>query len=224
MTSIDARQLKTESLDQLSYITECDIFRAIENSLEFIPISGILPPHESGGNRMSLRYVEQRVKANRILDLTSLTVEEFETLVPTFAAAFLEHMDEWTLEGKPRTGRRYSQYKNCPLPSAEDRLLFILTYVKQAPTQAFHAAAFGMGQSKANLWIQTLLPALRQALAAQGDLPSRTLRELQERLDALTQETVATPFFRTEPSEPSAARTTRMNKPAVIAARKSVIP
>jgi len=55
---------------------------------------------------MSLRYAEQRSKTNRILDLTSLTVEEFETLVPAFEAAFLAHMDEWTLEGKPRSGRR----------------------------------------------------------------------------------------------------------------------
>jgi hypothetical protein len=55
-------------------------------------------------------------------------VKEFETLVPTFQAAFLAHMDEWTLEGKPRTRRRYSLYTTCPLPKAEDRLLFLLTY------------------------------------------------------------------------------------------------
>lgn len=172
---------------------------------------------------MSLRYREQRTKTNRILDLTSLTVEEFETLVPAFETAFLEHMDEWTLEGKPRTGRRYSQYKNCPLPSTEDRLLFILSYVKQAATQAFHAAAFGMGQPKANLWIHTLLPALRYALSAQADLPSRNLCELHERLSSLTPQAVAAPFFKTVPSEESSARRTLMNKSAVTAARKSAI-
>lgn len=79
---------------------------------------------------MSLRYDEQRSKTNRILDLTSLTVAELETLVPAFETAFLAHMDKWTLEGTPRIGRRYSQYTNCPLPSAEDWLLFILTYLK----------------------------------------------------------------------------------------------
>jgi hypothetical protein len=171
---------------------------------------------------MSLRYAEQRSKTNRILDLTSLTVEEFETLVPAFEAAFLAHMEEWTLEGKPRSGRRYSQYKSCPLPSAQERLLFILTYVKQAATQAFHGAAFGMGQPKANQWIHTLLPVLRRALAAQGALPTRNLRDLHERLGSLTHETVAAPFFRTEPSEGSSGRRTRMNRGAVTAARKSV--
>ena len=106
---------------------------------------------------MRLRYVEERDKAYRILDLTSLTVDEFEHMVPAFETAFLAYMDEWTLEGKPRTGRRYSQYANCPLPSPEDRLLFILSYLKVAPLQAAHGVLFGMGQPKANQWIHTLL-------------------------------------------------------------------
>lgn len=172
---------------------------------------------------MSLRYSEQRAKTNRILDLTSLTVEEFETLVPAFEGAFLAHMDEWPLEGKPRTGRCYSQYKHCPLPSAEDRLLFILSYVKQAATHAFHAAAFGMGQPKANLWTHTLLPTLRQARAAPGDLPARNLRDLQARLRSLTQQSVAAPFFRTGPSAQSSVRRTLMNRAAVTVARKSAL-
>ena len=173
---------------------------------------------------MALRYMTERTKAYRILDLTSLTVEEFEILLPTFEQAFLAHMEKWTLEGKPRTGRRYSQYVNCPLPSPEDRLLFILTYLKQAPTQAFHGAAFGMGQSKANQWIQALLPALRGALASLGDLPSRNLSELIERLSELSQESLTTPFFTTAPNGASHVPKTRLNKSAVIAARKSAIP
>lgn len=172
---------------------------------------------------MPLRYATERAKVYRILDLTSLTVEEFELLVPAFERAFLAHMQNWTLEGKPRTGRRYSQYATSPLPSPEDRLLFLLTYLKQAPTQAFHGAAFGMGQPKANQWIQALLPALRNALASLGDLPSRNLTDLIERLANLTQELLATPFFTTAPSARSSVPKTRLNKPAVIAARKSAI-
>jgi hypothetical protein len=172
---------------------------------------------------MPLRYATERAKAYRILDLTSLTVEEFELLVLPFERAFLAHMQDWTLEGKPRTGRRYSQYATCPLPSPEDRLLFILTYLKQAPTQAFQGATFGMGQPKANQWIQALLPALRNALASLGDLPSRNLGDLIERLATLSQETLATPFFTTAPSEGSSVPKTKLNKPAVIADRRSAI-
>ncbi len=104
-----------------------------------------------------IRYTTERPKMNRILDLTSLTVEEFETLVPVFEAAFVQRMEEWTLEGTPRLGRRYSQDANCPLPTPEDRLLFLLMSLKQAPTQVAHGAAFGMGQPKANQWIHILL-------------------------------------------------------------------
>jgi Helix-turn-helix of DDE superfamily endonuclease len=172
---------------------------------------------------MALGYATERGKAYRILDLTSLTEEEFELIVTSFDQAFLAHMQDWTLEGKPRTGRRYSQYTNCPLPSPEDRLLFILSYLKQAPTQAFHGAAFGMGQSKANQWIHVLLPALHTALARLGDLPSRNLIDLKQRLSHLSQETQAAPFFMMAPSVPSPAHKTRMNKPAIIAARKNGI-
>lgn len=173
---------------------------------------------------MSLRYAAERDKKYRILDLTSLTVEEFETLVAPFETAFLAHMQKWTLEGKPRTGRRYSQYANCPLPSPEDRLLFILTYLKQAPTQAFQGAAFSMGQPKANQWIGALLPALRTALARLGDLPSRNLSGLIERISNLSEQAVATPFFTTALNAPSRGPKTRMNRSAVIVARKSAIP
>jgi hypothetical protein len=172
---------------------------------------------------MSLRYAAERDKKYRILDLTSLTVEEFESLVAPFETAFLARMQDWTLEGKPRTGRRYSQYANCPLPSPEDRLLFLVTYLKQAPTQAFQGAAFGMGQPKANQWIQTLLPALRTALASLGDLPSRNLSELRQRLNDLSEQAVATPFFMMAPNAPSHGPKTRMNRAAGIAARKSAI-
>jgi Helix-turn-helix of DDE superfamily endonuclease len=111
-----------------------------------------------------IRYTTERPKMNRILDLTSLTVAEFETLGPAFEAAFVQHMADWTLEGTPRMGRRYSQYATCPLPTPEDRLLFLLMYLKHAPTQVAHGAAFGMGQSKANQWLHILLVALRNAL------------------------------------------------------------
>lgn len=170
---------------------------------------------------MRLQYTEERTKLNRILDLTSLTVEEFEHLVPAFEKAFLAHMQDWTLHGKPRTARRYTQYANCPLPSPEDRLLFILCYLKQAPTQSFHGAVFGMGQPKANQWIHVLLPALRKALAASGDLPCRTREELDQRLKSISTD-VPPPFLSTTGANDQLfVPKTRMNKAAVIAARKS---
>lgn len=135
---------------------------------------------------MALRYATERAKAGVILQLTSLTVEELETLAPAVQAAFLAYMDDWTLEGLPRTGRRYSQYATCPLPTPHDRLLFVLMYLKTAPLQSAHAAAFGLTQPKTNRWLHILLIALRTALRQQGYAPSRTIAALTERLATLT--------------------------------------
>jgi hypothetical protein len=62
------------------------------------------------------------------LDCTSLTLDEFPQLVPPFETAFHARMAAWRMDGQPRTMRRFTVYTNCPLPTPEDRLLFILVY------------------------------------------------------------------------------------------------
>src|SRR5262249_43987396 len=78
--------------------------------------------------------------------------------------------------------RRFAVYKNCPLPTPEDRLLFILVYLKTYTLQVVHGRLFGMVQGKANQWIHALLPALLAALRALGDAPARSLTALAHRL------------------------------------------
>jgi hypothetical protein len=62
-------------------------------------------------------------------------------------------------------------YNHCPLPTPEDRLLFILAYVKMYSVQVVQGRLFGMGQSKANQRIHVLLPVLLVALRILGDAP-----------------------------------------------------
>ncbi len=114
--------------------------------------------------------------------MTSLTVEEFRELVPPSEAAFQAHMAAWRLDGRPRTARRYTTYTNCPLPTPEDRLLFILIYLKTSPLQVVQGRLFGMGQSKAHQWIHVLLVVRRVTLRALGDAPTRSVQELAQRL------------------------------------------
>src|SRR5215216_3950492 len=132
-----------------------------------------------------LRYASERDKANQILQLTSLTVEQFEQLVEPFEQAFVRHMQVWTMEGKPRTARAYTPYVNSPLPTPEDRLLFLLTYLKVACLQVAHAALFDMTQSNANKWLHLLLIVLHQTLRDLGDAPARHLLALRDRRAAL---------------------------------------
>jgi hypothetical protein len=116
------------------------------------------------------------------LDFTSLTLNEFQQLVLPFETAFQTRMAAWRMDGKPRTARRFTVYKNCPLPTPEERLLFILTYVKTYALQVVQGRLFGMVQSKANRWIHVLLPALLATLRALGDAPARSLTALAQRL------------------------------------------
>jgi hypothetical protein len=192
-----------------------------------------------------LRFADLQARSMEFLDFTSVTLDEFQQLVPPFEAAFQAHMTAWRMDGKPRTARRFTVYKNCPLPTPEDRLFFILTYLKTYALQVVQGRLFGMVQGKANQWIHVLLPALLAALRALGDAPARSLTALAQRLgvseaDAATvvmpleeesAPVVAVPAA--APASPllpmtarngvSSAPKTRLNRPRVIAARKRTI-
>src|SRR6266542_145128 len=130
----------------------------------------------------SIQFAEVQTRPTEFLDFTSLTLDEFQQLVPPFESAFQAHMAAWRLDGKPRTARQFSVYKNCPLPTPEDRLFFLLTYLKTYSLQVVQGRLFGMGQSKANQWIHLLLPVLLAALRTLGDAPTRSLAALAQRL------------------------------------------
>ena len=110
--------------------------------------------------------------------MTGLTQQEFEALLPYFEQALAACLQNRTSDGQPRTSRRYSSYDNCPLPTIADKLLFMLTYMKQHPIQAVQGQLFGMSQSNANTWMHLLHPVLNQALAHQELLPARTADDL----------------------------------------------
>jgi hypothetical protein len=184
-----------------------------------------------------IRFTDVQARPTEFLDFTSLTRDEFQLLVPPFEAAFQEHLAAWRLDGKPRTVRRFTMYKNCPLPTPEDRLFFILTYLKTYALQVVQGRLFGMGQSKANQWIHVLLPVLLAALRTLGDAPTRSLAALAQRLgvseaDATTvvvpleeEPTPDSPLLpMTAPNGGSSAPKTLLNRPHVIAARKKTTP
>jgi DDE superfamily endonuclease len=188
----------------------------------------------------SVRFADMQFRPVEFLDFTSLTLDEFQQLVPPFEAAFHAHMAAWRLDGKPRTARQFSVYKNCPLPTPEDRLLFILAYVKTYSLQVVQGRLFGMGQSKANQWIHVLLPTLLAALRALGDAPARSLTALAQRLGVSEADaaTVVTPLAEeaapggtapaspllpmTGPSGGSSAPKTLLNRRRVIVVRKEI--
>jgi hypothetical protein len=192
----------------------------------------------------SIRFADVQDRPTEFLDVTSVTLDEFQQLVPPFEAAFQAHMAAWRLDGKPRTARQLSVYKHCPLPTPADRLFFLLTYLKTYSLQVVQGRLFGMGQSKANQWIHVLLPVLLAALRTLGDAPTRSLTALAQRLGVSEADaaTVVTPLAEETapvavepaitPASPlvpmtgrngaSSAPKTLLNRPTVRAARKRI--
>ena len=188
-----------------------------------------------------LRFTDLQSRPTEFLDFTSVTLDEFQQLVPPFEAAFQSRMAVWRMDGKPRTARRFTVYQNCPLPTPEDRLLFILAYVKTYALQVVQGRLFGMVQGKANQWIHVLLPALLAALRTLGDAPTRSLAQ-QLGVSEADAATVVTPLAEeaapvasepaVTPAAPlvsmtgrhgaSSAPRTLLNRPTVRAARKRI--
>lgn len=117
----------------------------------------------------------ERLQADRrqFLALTGLTLPEFQLLLNASPRAYQRfYPASRTAEGRPRqraagggcTGR---------LQRPEDRLLFVLVYLKTYPLQAVLGELFGLSQPRVNYWIHRLLPVLRGALDDLGASPER---------------------------------------------------
>jgi hypothetical protein len=128
-----------------------------------------------------VRFADMQSRPLAFLDCTSLTLAEFQQLVPPFEAAFQAWMAAWRLDGKPRTARRFPVYHNCPLPTPPERLFVILPSLKPSALQVVHGRLCGLLQGKAKPWIHVLLPALLAALRTLGEAPARSLTALAQR-------------------------------------------
>jgi hypothetical protein len=132
------------------------------------------------------RYADLAQDARRFLALTGYRVDAFRALLSFFIVRFHADVSTYTLTGEPRQHRSYSDYKNSSLPTMEDKLLFMLIYLKTMPLQETHGQLFGMRQSQANQWMHLLLPIVNQALADCGELPARRVEDLDTHEDETT--------------------------------------
>jgi hypothetical protein len=124
----------------------------------------------------------------RLRAMSGLDTATFTTFLPHFTSAMERYLNHTTLDGYIREGDRAITYANSPLPTPADRLLFILTYLKQNAIQEVHGQLFGMSQSNVSKWVRLLLDILDDALAAQRLLPARTAAELADQLRTETVE------------------------------------
>lgn len=127
---------------------------------------------------MGLKYDKIRKNPVQFLSLTGFKPEEFDELALDFRIDWEQYSNHFTLEGKPRQRIALPRKTNI-LPSVQDKLLFILVYLKTFPLQELQAATFSMTQPQANIWIHLLSPVLRKTLKRLGELPERNNQKLE---------------------------------------------
>lgn len=120
-----------------------------------------------------LTYTTLKAKPREFLAATSLTVAEFDELLPAFITAYeARYPAHLTATGQPRQRQRGAGLAGT-LATLADKLLFILLYHKTHPLQTMLGLQFGLSQPQANYWIHHLLPVLQSALQDLGHAPER---------------------------------------------------
>src|SRR5262245_38434725 len=107
------------------------------------------------------------------LALTGLTLKEFQPLLNAFTAAYdRRYPKDRTLADRPRQ-RCAGGGRKGVLSGPEQKLLFLLVYLKTYPLQVLMGVLFGLSQPGVSSWIHRLLPVLREALDRLDVLPER---------------------------------------------------
>ena len=83
-----------------------------------------------------LNYDTLQNNKTTFLSVTSVTVFEFQVLLIAFSQVF-DETSHLTVEGESRF-RKKGGGQPGKLPRLEDKLLFILSYIKNYPLQTYH--------------------------------------------------------------------------------------
>lgn len=127
-----------------------------------------------------LEYSTLQRERRKFLAFTGLTLKEFKALLPAFTRAYCrKYASHKTLAGKKRQ-RQVGGGRRGLLPTPEQKLLFILVYLKAYPLQVVMGELFGISQAAANQWVHRLLPVLQAALTAIGVKPERDGRKFAQ--------------------------------------------
>src|SRR3954447_21912057 len=116
-----------------------------------------------------MKYEEARTKPRVFQQLTGLKIEEFDKLKGAFQKASEEEEPRESPAGRKAVLRTY-----------EDKLFFILFYLRHYPTQEVVGFLFGISQGQASHWVHRLTPVVKEALGDRKELPGRTPEDIKE--------------------------------------------
>jgi len=105
-----------------------------------------------------------------------MSYEEIQALLPTFERCLLEHRYELY----PNRKRKVGGGRKGDLPTDEDKLLYILMYLKVYPTYDVMSVLVDHQRSKCGDTVKLLLPVMEKVLKRELVLPKRKASSLDE--------------------------------------------
>lgn len=122
-------------------------------------------------------YYQAALRTKRMSTaLTGLTPAEFTTFVPDFTYYYKELQSK----KKKQRERKMGGGRNSKIETMEEKLFYILWYMKTYPT--FDVASFwvGFARSSACTWMHDLLPVLELTMKRKFVLPQRKISDPEE--------------------------------------------
>lgn len=110
-----------------------------------------------------MAYQQARKNERQFKALTSLTIEQFDLILPIFEIKWEAFIEKFNLDGTPRV-RKYVPKNEEQLPTVAQKLFFILFYKKTNSLQEAMALQFELDVSMVNKWIHILSPILEKSL------------------------------------------------------------
>lgn len=121
-------------------------------------------------------------KPKQFISLTSLEVQEYELLLKSFQPRWERYYRSHTLDGDHRKHPAIKEHGNAVLRGTEQKLFFLLVYLKTNSLQEHQAASFGVSQSKVSRIARTLLSILEKVLKDMKLSPWRDGETLHKQL------------------------------------------
>jgi len=124
--------------------------------------------------------IQRAMKNDRMMrSLTGLDKKKFLALLPTFERIEKERTIE-RVKSDPKRRRGPGAGKKHTLATSEDKLFFILFYIKVYPTFDLAGFLYGVDRSQTNRWFHSFLPILEKTLKRECTLPERKIASVEE--------------------------------------------
>jgi hypothetical protein len=134
--------------------------------------------------KFSQSYDNLKKNERQFQSVTGVSLTVFKNLNHFFSEDLKVYYEHFTMDGTPRK-RKMSIRKDGVLCTTEDKLYFILSYLKNNTLQETQASNWGMKQPQCNLWIHFLLRRLFVTLEGMKLVPAEDSESLVKLLEIL---------------------------------------